>query len=114
MDFRTRLREQIEYVGLLDKEVAQRAGISKHAMDTYVGSRACMPAADIAVRLAKVLGVSVEWLITGETDTSHDSEPPAAPQSDLKTLIHYFSTLSAHDKKLLLGIARTMHSLEKE
>ena len=108
------MREQIEYVGLLDKEVAERAGITKHAMDTYVGSRACMPAADIAVRIAKVLGVSVEWLVTGETYKTPNSEPSNAPQSDLEFLIHYFSTLSAHDKKLLLEIAKTMHTIEEE
>lgn len=101
MDFRTRLREQIEYLGLLDKEVAKQAGITKHAMDTYVGSRGCMPAADIAVRLAKVLGVSVEWLITGE-DT-------ALPQAEIQTLIHYFSHLDAHDKRMLLMLAQGMY-----
>lgn len=109
MDFRTRLREQIEYLGLLDKEVAERAGISKHAMDTYVGSRACMPAADIAVRLARVLGVSVEWLVEGE---SSQNDKPA--DSDLLSLIHYFSTLSNHDKKLLLEIAKTMRTIDEE
>ncbi|MBR1404244.1 MAG: helix-turn-helix transcriptional regulator [Treponema sp.] len=107
MDFRTRLREQIEYLGLLDKEVAKQAGITKHAMDTYVGSRGCMPAADIAVRLAKVLGVSVEWLVEG-----NPAKDGAAPDSDMHTLIHYFSTLSPHDKKLLLEIAKTMHTMD--
>ena len=55
MDFRTRLRDQIAYLGLLDKEVAAKAGITKRALDTYVGARSCMPSADVAVRLAKVL-----------------------------------------------------------
>ena len=103
MDFRTRLREQIEYVGLLDKEVAARAGITKHAMDTYVGTRACIPSADVAVRLAKVLGVSVEWLINGESEEIHES----ASQS----LLHCFSQLNPHDKKILLEIAKAMCNL---
>ncbi|WP_296685888.1 helix-turn-helix domain-containing protein [Treponema sp. UBA3813] len=100
MDFRTRLRDQIKFTGLLDKEVAEKAGITKHAIDTYVGSRACMPSADIAVRLAKVLGVSVEWLVTGE-DAS-------ISQNDIQTLIHYFSRLNEHDKKMILLLAKNM------
>ena len=100
MDFRSRLRAQIEYVGLLDKEVAEKAGISKHAMDTYVGSRACMPSADVAVRLAKVLGVSVEWLVSGE-----ESSPV---QNDIQILINYYSNLSKRDKKILISLAKNM------
>lgn len=105
MDFRTRLREQIEYLGLLDKEVAKQAGITKHAMDTYVGSRGCMPAADIAVRLAKVLGVSVEWLVTGEDAT--------VQQGEIQTLIHFFSHLDEHDKKMVLLLAKEMYEDRK-
>lgn len=65
MDFRTRLREQIEFSGLLDKEVASKAKISKRAIDSYVGIQGCIPSADVAVRIAKVLNTTVEYLITG-------------------------------------------------
>ena len=106
MDFRTRLRDQIDFRGLLDKEVADRAGITKRAIDSYVGARGCMPAADVAVRLAKVLGVSVEWLVTGED--------AALPQNDIHLLVHYFSHLSKHDKKVLLTLAKELYSEDEE
>ena len=67
MDFRTRLREEIEYSGLLDKEVAAKANISKRAIDSYVGSQGCIPSADVAVRLAQVLNTTVEYLVTGSS-----------------------------------------------
>ena len=73
MDFRTRLREEIEYSGLLDKEVAAKANISKRAIDSYVGSQGCIPSADVAVRLAQVLNTTVEYLVTGETSTFQTS-----------------------------------------
>ena len=66
MDFRTRLREEIDFSGLLDKEVAARANISKRTIDSYVGSQNCMPSADIAVKLAKVLNTTVEYLMESE------------------------------------------------
>ena len=102
MDFRSRLRDQIDYLGLHDKEVAAKAGITKRAIDTYVGSRGCMPSADVAVRLAKVLGVTVEWLVTGENDIKTDE--------DIQSLIHYFSHLTDRDKKLILDLAKNMIS----
>ncbi|MCR5623507.1 MAG: helix-turn-helix domain-containing protein [Treponema sp.] len=64
--FAQRLREEIEYSGLLQKELADKAGIKKRALDMYLGSQASIPPADVAVRLAKVLGVTVEYLVTGE------------------------------------------------
>lgn len=105
MDFRSRLRDQINYLGLHDKEVAAKAGITKRAIDTYVGARACMPAADVAVSLAKVLGVSVEWLVTGENEASTDK--------DIQTLIHHFSHLSNRDKKLVLDLIKNMDESNK-
>ena len=104
MDFRARLREQIEFSGMLDKEVAEKVGISKNAIDSYVGSRACMPSLEVGVRLAKVLGVSVEYLVTG-IDSTKESE---IENRHLRNLIHYFSTLSNRDKKLLLNLAEDM------
>lgn len=103
MDFRTRLRDQIDYLGLRDKEVADRAGITKRAIDTYVGARACMPSADVAVRIAKSLGVTVEWLVTGENSSY--------PDKDLQDLINYYSHLSSRDKKIILQMAKDISTI---
>lgn len=107
MDFRDRLREEISFSGLLDKEVAAKAGIAKHAIDTYVGSRACMPSADVAVRLAKVLNTTVEYLVTG-----NESEKSKTPNDRrIKELVHVFTNLSTRDKNILLSIAHTMEKI---
>lgn len=66
MEFKTRLKEEISYQGILLKELALRANISKRTLESYVDARGRMPAADVAVRIAKVLGVSVEYLVTGQ------------------------------------------------
>jgi transcriptional regulator with XRE-family HTH domain len=66
-DFSQRLRETIERAGLLQKEVAARAGIKKRALDMYLGSQKSMPPADTAVKIASVLKVTVEYLVTGKT-----------------------------------------------
>jgi transcriptional regulator with XRE-family HTH domain len=65
-DFSKRLRSEIEYIGLSQKEFAARAGIKKRALDAYLRAQQSMPPADTAVKIASVLGVSVEYLVTGK------------------------------------------------
>lgn len=106
MDFRDRLREQIDFLGLLDKEVAARAGISKRAIDSYVGSRGCMPSADIAVRIAQVLGVSVEYLITGKNSVPNEN----FSQMEAQKLLRTFTMLSQKDKKTVIALAEYLNN----
>ena len=65
-DFSRRLRSEIEYLGLTQKEFAAKAGIKKRALDAYLRTQQSMPPADIAVKMASVLGISVEYLVTGK------------------------------------------------
>ena len=85
--FADRLREEIEYIGISQKELAERAGIKKRALDMYVGYRESMPPADVAVRLAKVLHVSVEYLVTGFDEKREE-------------LNHYYKMMLSDLKKL--------------
>ena len=39
--FRDNLKEQIEYKGMIIKELAAKTGISKRTIDTYVDIGAC-------------------------------------------------------------------------
>jgi len=67
MGFRENLKHELQFNGMLVKELATEAGVHKRALDTYLLSgNASMPPADVAVRIAKALGVSVEYLVTGE------------------------------------------------
>ncbi|MDR2110216.1 MAG: helix-turn-helix domain-containing protein [Spirochaetaceae bacterium] len=64
--FSDRLRSEIEYACLNHKEFAAKAGIKKRALDGYLGVQQSMPPADTAVKMARVLGISVEYLVTGK------------------------------------------------
>jgi transcriptional regulator with XRE-family HTH domain len=71
--FSERLRSEIEYAGLNQKEFAAKAGIKKRALDMYLGVQNSMPPADTAVKMASVLNLSVEYLVTGrESQTPID------------------------------------------
>jgi transcriptional regulator with XRE-family HTH domain len=66
MNFSDRLRAEIEYIRLNQKEFAAKAGIKRRALDAYLGVQKSMPPADIAVKIASALGLSVEYLVTGK------------------------------------------------
>lgn len=68
MAFRERLREEIEYKGMLVKEISAKVGISNSTFLSYIDSRGVLPNVETAVKIAKVLGVSVEYLVDGEDD----------------------------------------------
>ena len=101
MDFRDRLREEIAFSGLTYKELSAKTGISKRTIISYVSGQSCMPSADVAVKLAKALNTSVEYLISGEK-TNPDQEKT---DEGLRNLNHIYKTLSDAQKKLLLAVA---------
>lgn len=101
MDFRTRLRQEIEFSGLLDKEVAAKAGITKRAIDSYVGSQGCMPSADVAVKIAKVLGVSVEYLVTGNDERTEEN--PIIRKININ-----LSKCNDFDKEIILELSKKL------
>jgi transcriptional regulator with XRE-family HTH domain len=43
--------------------IAKKAGVNVHALYSYMPPREQMPSAAVAFRLAKALGVTVEWLL---------------------------------------------------
>jgi transcriptional regulator with XRE-family HTH domain len=74
MSFRERLKDEIVYQGLQLKEVAAKAEISKRTLDTYVDKRERMPAADVAVKLAKALNITTEYLVTGNDGKNENNK----------------------------------------
>jgi transcriptional regulator with XRE-family HTH domain len=71
MGFRENLKSELEYSGMLVKELAAKSGVKKHSIDKYLSARGQTPSVEIGVKLAKALGVSVEYLVTGEDERTH-------------------------------------------
>ncbi len=100
MNFKERLREEIEYKGYLIKEIAAIAGVNNNTFLSYVDARGSLPNVETGVKIAKALGVSVEYLVTGE-DSIHSQKLSEIQQiitdltvlnetqlSDIKKMIH--------------------------
>ena len=71
MDFSKHLKSEIDYSGLSYKELSQKSGVAERALYTYVATKnPSMPPADVTYKIARALGVSVEYLVTGGTEKS--------------------------------------------
>ena len=101
-DFKTNLRSELDYQGLTVKELSGKTGIAKGTLDCYLGIRASMPPADIAVKIAKALEVTVEYLVTGK-DPSIPNEISKATRSILN--------LNQRDRKLIDSLLKSMNEL---
>ena len=66
MGFKENLRDEISYQGLLIKELAAKAGLNAGSISNYLKENSSIPSADIAVKIADALNVSVEYLVTGK------------------------------------------------
>ena len=65
MTFKARLRLEMQKKGLNAKGLAASAGISVNTLNMYIGYREAIPSAETAVKLAKALSVTVEYLMEG-------------------------------------------------
>jgi len=99
MGFGENLKQELIYKGMLKKELAALSGVHKRAIDTYVRTKASMPPADIAVKIAKALGVTVEYLVTGK-DSSTSKE--------VSGVTHTILNLDKRDRKLITSLLKTM------
>lgn len=73
MGFRENLKAELSYQGILVKELADKTGISKRTIDNYLREKSSTPPADIAVKIAQSLNVSVEYLVTGNDSKNSEN-----------------------------------------
>ena len=82
MSFKENLKIELSYKDMTVKELAFASGVNKRTIDQYLSSAAKMPSAENAVKIATVLGVSVEYLVTGKNSAqqtqANDKNPDQA------------------------------------
>lgn len=75
MSFAENLKELLDSKEIEVKELAHGTGISKNTLDNYLSGQKSIPNAENAVKIAKFLGTTVEYLITGTfVETSPSQE----------------------------------------
>jgi len=100
MGFRENLKNELIFNGMLVKELASEAGIHKRALDTYLlNENSSMPPADTAVKIARALGVSVEYLVTGEEIIF---------PTDIRLILKSLIKLNEKDRKIIAILANAL------
>lgn len=101
MGFRENLKAELEYQGILVKELAEKSGISKKTIDHYLISNPREPLVSNAVAIAKALNVSVEYLVTGnlKKKNSESSLP-----TDFQNYTEKMSKLTPSKRKIIFEL----------
>lgn len=85
MGFSENLRELLDYKDIELKELSAGTGISKNTLDNYLSGQKSLPNVENGVKIARFLGVSVEYLVCG-SDELVALEPIENVVSNLKKL----------------------------
>jgi transcriptional regulator with XRE-family HTH domain len=106
MGFKENLKAELGYSGMLVKELAALSGIKKHTIDNYLNTHSAMPSAEAAVAIARTLGVSVEYLVTGN-DYGRD-RTIASLSRVVRTVIQEMEMLDDNDHQIVLALVKAL------
>ncbi|MBR3671756.1 MAG: helix-turn-helix transcriptional regulator [Spirochaetia bacterium] len=109
--FRKNLRSELDYQGMPVKELAYKTGIPKRSIENYLSSRESLPPIDYAYKIAQVLQVSMEYLISGKDKTYMESgfailKKVAAENKEYSNIFASFEKLSEDDIKMILDLIK--------
>jgi transcriptional regulator with XRE-family HTH domain len=106
MSFRENLKKELFYNDIKTKELARKINVPYTTTLAYLDKRGVIPNAEIAVRIAKVLNVTVEYLVTGKEEVRDLDFKKKYPI--LNPLIDELLSLP---KPLLTGVQNFIHIL---
>jgi transcriptional regulator with XRE-family HTH domain len=92
---------------MLVKELAEKSGVNIHTINNYLNVRGRMPGADAAVKIARVLEVSVEELVDGK----QEKEPAIEPE--IRRHIQTMGALDPADRAMIYALAEMFVGREK-
>jgi transcriptional regulator with XRE-family HTH domain len=114
MSFRENLREAIDFSGLEQKELAHKANISLRNIENYLRENASIPSADKAVQIAQVLGVTVEYLVTGVESSNKSSVLMIeGVNNEIQLLIKLLKKLPKNKQGIIIKNALSLYEILK-
>lgn len=104
--FKKTLRAELDFQDIKVKELSRISGISARTLEGYLGARGSIPPADVAVKIADALGVTVEYLVTGKSERNKKS---AKSPSDF---VQSVSALPIEKKALVKSFVELLDDVE--
>lgn len=99
--FKQNLKDELGYQDMTVKQLSQETGIPVRTLENYLGKRDSVPPVDNAYLIAKALGVSLEWLVSGESGTQEHGI-----KSELRPMLRDVSALPQSVQDAFKTIAR--------
>ena len=110
MGFKENLKAELAYKNILVKELASISGVNRRTIDNYLREDGSIPSAEAAVCIAAALGVTVEYLITGNEQQERKA---AQPVPDSRVLLKSLEALNRRDRKIVLNLIKSLKEIEE-
>jgi len=111
MGFKENLKAELAYKNILVKELASISGVNRRTIDNYLREESSVPSADAAVRIAAALGVTVEYLITGN-EKQKQEKASSKPLPDSRAIVKNLEALNKRDRKIVLNLIKSLKDME--
>ncbi len=104
MGFKENLRDELFYKGISLKELSKLTGISQGSISNYLKEKSSIPSADVAVKIATALNVSVEYLVSGKQPQIRVKEYSAK----IRYICNKLEKISEHDMNIVISLIEIM------
>jgi transcriptional regulator with XRE-family HTH domain len=104
-----RLRQRRLQLGLMQRDIAAMADVSKAAVSKWESSGGTAMSAVAGLRIAKGLDVSPAWLILGD-DGSADVNPSSALPESIKELVEAINVMSDQIRHKMTQLTKLLAS----
>ncbi|MCL2271666.1 MAG: helix-turn-helix domain containing protein [Treponema sp.] len=110
MGFKENFKSELIYSGIMVKELSLKTGIKKHTLDNYLNTHNALPNAETAVKIAQALGVSVEYLVTGNEGKPCKKKTPLP--LEIRQIVEAAEKLSPENQRLVIKIIKVLKEQE--
>ncbi|GMO63454.1 MAG: helix-turn-helix transcriptional regulator [Treponemataceae bacterium] len=107
MGFKENLKSELSFNGMLVKELAALSGVNKFSIDNYLNARGQIPSVEAAVKIARALGVSVEYLVTGAEETQCKNTPDSL-SPPIRALVRLLDELTEKNRDIVIHTAKEL------
>ena len=100
MTFWENVDSELIFIGMERKELGQKAGFPESYISKGIARKSC-PSAELALKIADALNVSIEKLVTG-TDRKASSKDSISP--DIRAMITKMNKFSPEEKQVIFDM----------
>ncbi|MFP3042012.1 helix-turn-helix domain-containing protein [Treponema primitia] len=109
-NFRENLHDELDYQNMTVKELCAKTGIPKATLECYLGTRANRPSAEAAFKIARALGVTVEYLMTEHN--SPEEKARNSTNAKIRELVRVIEELNGDGYEVILTLGKALKRMQ--